>query len=398
MWNPFKIKNKRVNEQAGESNRVDGSENNRHETSSRPADWKEDPKKAQIHNLIIVDESGSMSGLEKVTMDGINETIATIKKAQEEFADTQQHYLTLVTFDSHGGGVPPIRTHIDAVPIVAVNDFKDYKPYGGTPLFDAMGETLTRLYERIKDNENATGVVTVITDGMENASRKWTGEALRRLIEQLKEEGWTFSYMGSCHDVEEVTMRLSIDHVMQFDHDAVGASNTWHRDSSSKRAYYERMNRDFDYSASRAEKMAMRRANAREYYANRITPDWIDTLEENEVFVFGSNEHGIHSGGAAAFAVKHFGAIMGQGVGLQGQSYAIPTTGNYRAFSMAVADFIDYAAAHPEQRFLVTRVGCGNAGHSAREVARAFVGAVKVENISLPEDFWEILGLKLFGK
>ena len=395
MWYPFK-NNKRMNEQAGENNHGGGSES-RQEACGRPADWQVDPKKAQIHNLIIVDESGSMSGLEKVTIGGINETIATIRKAQEDFADTQQHYLTLVTFDAHGGGVPPIRIHIDAMPIVAVHDFNDYKPYGGTPLFDAMGETLTRLHERIKDNENATGVVTVITDGMENASRKWTGKALRKLIEQLKEEGWSFSYMGSCHDVLEVTMKLSIDHVMQFDHDVEGASNTWHRDSSSKRAYYERMHRDFDYNASRDEKMAMLRSNARAYYANRITPEWIFKLEENEVFVFGSNAEGNHSGGAAAYAVKHFGAIMGQGVGLQGQSYAIPTTGDYQSFTLAVNDFIDYAAAHPEQRFLVTRVGCGNAGHDVRQVAKAFVGAVKLENISLPEEFWEILGLKLFG-
>ena len=397
MWNPFK-NNKKVNAQAEENNHVGGSEKNRYEICSRPADWKEDPKKAQIYNLIIVDESGSMSGLEKVTVGGINETIATIKKAQEDFADSQQHYLTLVTFDSHGGGVPPIRTYFDAVPIAAVKDFNDYHPYGGTPLFDAMGETLTSLHERIKGNDNATGVVTVITDGMENSSRKWTGEALRKLIEQLKEEGWSFSYMGSCHDVVEVTMKLSIDHVMQFDHDTVGAANTWHRDSSSKRAYYERMNRDFDYCASHEEKMAMRRANAREYYANRITPDWIDTLEENEVFVFGSNAQGNHAGGAAAHAVKHFGAIMGQGEGLQGQSYAIPTTGDYQTFINAVERFLDYASAHPEQRFLVTRVGCGNAGHHVREVARAFAGAIKLENISLPEDFWEILGLKLFGR
>lgn len=373
MNNPFK-KNERVNEQTA------------------------DPQKAQIHNLIIVDESGSMSGLEQVTIGGINETIATIKKAQEDFADTQQHYLTLVTFDDHGGNVPPIRTHLDAVPIWQVSDFHAYNPYGGTPLFDAMGETLTHLHERIKDEENATGVVTVITDGMENASREWTGEALRRLIEQLKEEGWTFSYMGSCHDVVEVTMKLSIDHVMEFDHDTVGASNTWHRDSSSKRAYYERMNRDFDACASREKKMAMRRANASAYYANRITPNWIDQLAEGEVFVFGSNPQGTHAGGAAALAVRNFGAIVGQGEGPQGQSYAIPTTGDYHLFAQAVRRFIDFAAAHPDNRFLVTRVGCGNAGHDMRDVARLFIDAIKFENICLPEEFWDILGLKMFGK
>ncbi len=394
MINPFK----RIKRAAAQDSQEIPTGNGMNKQDNAAAREPVDPTKAQIHNLIIVDESGSMGGLERVTIGGINETIATIKKAQEDFADTQQHYLTLVTFDAHGGNVPPIRTHLDAVPIGQVSDFHAYNPYGGTPLFDAMGETLTHLHERIKDDENATGVVTVITDGMENSSRKWSGEALRRLIERLKEEGWSFSYMGSCHDVVEVTMKLSIDHVMAFDHDTVGASNTWHRDSSSKRAYYERMNRDFDASASREKKMAMRRDNARAYYANRVTPNWIDQLAADEVFVFGSNPEGMHNGGAAALAVERFGAIVGQGEGIQGQSYAIPTTGDNGLFVQAVQRFIDYAAAHPEKRFLVTRVGCGNAGRGAYEVARLFIDAIKLENISLPEDFWEILGLKMFRK
>ncbi len=357
-----------------------------------------DPNKAHIYNLIIVDESGSMGGLVGVTVGGINETIGTIRKAQEDFADKQQHFLTLVCFDERRGAVPPIRTHIDAMPIGSVSDFHDYCPTGCTPLFDAMGESLTALHERIKDDENATGVVTVITDGLENASRKWSGEALRKLIEQLKEEGWTFSYMGSCHDVVEVTMKLSIDHVMAFDHDDLGAANSWHRDSSSKRAYYERMNRDFNANESRERKMAMHRANARAYYADRITPDWIDQLADDEVFVFGSNPEGTHTGGAAAHAVKHFGAIVGRGEGIQGKSYAIPTTGDFNLFGEAVQRFIEYAALRPHKRFLVTRVGCGNAGYSVREVARLFIRAIRLENISLPEDFWEILGLKLYKK
>lgn len=396
MWNPFK-KIMRENEQAGENNH-DGGAESRHENCRRPADWQVDPKKAQIHNLIIVDESGSMSGLEKVTVGGITETIGTIKKAQEDFGDTQQHYLTLVTFDARGGGVPPIRTHIDDMPIVAVNGFNDYHPHGGTPLFDAMGDTLTRLHDRIKDNENATGVVTVITDGMENCSHKWSGEALRRLIEQLKEEGWTFSYMGSCHDVVEVTMKLSIDHVMEFDHDDVGASNIWKRDMSSKHAYYGRMAKEFNPDEELSLKRARMRRHASNYYSKRVTPDWINHLEENEVFVFGSNPQGTHAGGAAAYAVEHFGAIVGQGEGPQGQSYAIPTTSGFGLFLEAVERFIDYAKAHPDTRFLVTRLGMGNAGLNINEVAHVFSLAIQVENISLPHEVWERLGLHFLKK
>ncbi len=98
--------------------------------------------KAHIYNLIIVDESGSMSHLREATLSGINETINTIRSAQEEFAETQEHRLTLVTFDS-GANRPDVRTMIDNQPIAEVREFSDYMPHGWTPLYDAMGQSLT---------------------------------------------------------------------------------------------------------------------------------------------------------------------------------------------------------------------------------------------------------------
>ena len=166
--------------------------------------------KAKIYNLIIVDESGSMSHLREATLSGINETISTIRSAQEEFVTTQEHTLTLVTFDS-GSNRPYVRTMIDNQPISEVKDFKDYMPNGCTPLYDAMGQSLTRLHDRIKDDKDATAVVTILTDGLENASWEWNAAKLRRLIEQLKSEGWSFAYMGSAHNVKEVTDLLAIE-------------------------------------------------------------------------------------------------------------------------------------------------------------------------------------------
>ena len=152
--------------------------------------------KMQVYNLIIVDESGSMSGLRDVTLSGINETINTIREAQKEYANVQEHFITLVTFDERNNrNVPAVRTVIDAKPIAEVADFSDYHPQGCTPLYDAMGESLSTLRKKISNNENATGVVTILTDGLENASHHWRVNDLRKLIEQLKEEGWTFSYM-----------------------------------------------------------------------------------------------------------------------------------------------------------------------------------------------------------
>ena len=352
--------------------------------------------KAHIYNLIIVDESGSMSHLREVTLSGINETIGTIRNAQKEFGETQEQNLTLVTFDSDSNR-PDVRTLIDCQPIDEVGEFKDYMPNGCTPLYDAMGQSLTRLHNKIKKDADASAVVTVLTDGQENASREWRADSLRRLIEQLKEEGWSFSYMGSAHNVKEVTDLLSIENVVEFSHDDLGAGSTWGRERSSRRAYYQKMNAMYRGEAilSVEDRMERKRQFAREYYGPRVAPDNIKSLESNEVFVFGSNAGGYHGGGAAAFAMHRFGAIWGRGEGLQGQSYAIPTMEGIESMRAAIDRFTLFADQHPELRFLVTRVGCGIAGYSVREVAPLFKGCISLENVALPSDFWDVLGLKL---
>lgn len=369
------------------------------EEESKP-DSKEDKmndNKARIYNLIIVDESGSMSHLRESTLSGINETINTIHSAQKEFAATQKHTLTLVTFDS-GSNRPDVRTMIDNQPISEVKEFKDYMPNGCTPLYDAMGQSLTHLHDRIKDDKDATAVVTVLTDGLENASREWDAAGLRRLIEQLKSEGWSFAYMGSAHNVKEVTDLLSIENVVEFSHNNLGAGSTWGRERSSRRAYYEKMNRMYEEerSMSREEMLERKRQYAKEYYGPRVSNDRIDHLEENEIFVFGSNASGYHGGGVAAYAMRKFGAVWGQGEGLQGQSYAIPTMEGIAEMSEAIKRFTSFAAEHSELRFLVTRVGCGVAGYSASQIAPLFKECITLENVALPSDFWDVLGLKMY--
>jgi hypothetical protein len=127
-------------------------------------------------------------------------------------------------------------------------------------------------------------------------------------------------------------------------------------------------------------------------YNRDFTPERITTLAPNEVFVFGSNLAGAHGGGAALLAVRRFGAVWGQGVGMQGQSYAIPTMhGGPEAIKPYVDDFIVYAKAHPELVFLVTRIGCGIAGFSEEEIAPLFAEAVEVQHILLPEAFVSVL-------
>ncbi|MBR4758078.1 MAG: hypothetical protein IK084_04640 [Bacteroidaceae bacterium] len=118
----------------------------------------------------------------------------------------------------------------------------------------------------------------------------------------------------------------------------------------------------------------------------RHTPERITELGPNEIFVFGSNLSGSHGGGAALLAYERFGAIWGQGVGLQGQSYGIPTMqGGVETIKPYVDEFIDFAKSRPDLTFLVTRIGCGIAGFRNEEIAPLFAKAKGVENIVLPE-------------
>lgn len=122
----------------------------------------------------------------------------------------------------------------------------------------------------------------------------------------------------------------------------------------------------------------------------RTTPSWITSLQSDEVFVFGSNLQGLHAGGAAKLAMQ-WGAVWGKGVGLQGQTYAIPTMqGDVDTIQPYVNEFISFAKQHPNKTFLVTEIGCGIAGFSVEEIAPLFVKAVEVENIYLPQRFWNI--------
>lgn len=124
----------------------------------------------------------------------------------------------------------------------------------------------------------------------------------------------------------------------------------------------------------------------------RTTPDFITSLAENEIFVFGSNLAGFHGGGAARVAHQRFGAVWGQGVGLQGQSYAIPTMqGGVETIRPYVDEFIVFAKQHPELTFLVTRIGCGIAGFTDEDIAQLFKEALGVDNIILPATFLDVL-------
>lgn len=356
--------------------------------------------KTQIYNLIVLDKSGSMSSIARAAISGFNETVGGIRSAQERFKDTQEHFVSLMLFCNCEK-----RMVYDRVPIDKVQELtsKDYRPCCGTPLYDAMGISINELYKAIKDLDDATAMVTVITDGYENASMEYSGADIKALVERMKdEEGWNFAYIGTNQDVEAVSAGLSIDNHMSFQDDEEGMREAWDTERKAKYMMFSRVHSESmaTVNMTPAERK-MHRSNSnranRNYhelkeYMHRFTPERITSLAPNEIFVFGSNLEGMHLGGAARVAVTKFGAIMGQGVGLQGQSYAIPTMqGGVNTIAPYVDEFIRFADQHSEMTFMVTRIGCGIAGFTPREIAPLFARAVNVENIHLPVDFWKEL-------
>lgn len=134
----------------------------------------------------------------------------------------------------------------------------------------------------------------------------------------------------------------------------------------------------------------------------RVTPDSIDSLKENEIFVFGSNEAGIHGAGAARLACEKFGALYGKGLGFQGNAYAIPTKDkNIKTLPLlTIKEYItifEFSAKHREDYiFYVTKIGCGLARYTPKDIAPLFTKAYELENVYMPKEFLEVLYGKVF--
>ena len=194
--------------------------------------------KAQVFNVIILDKSGSMERIRQAAVSGFNETLNGIKKAQERYADTQEHFVSLLTFCNCEK-----KYVFDKVPVSEARPLtmEDYEPCCCTPLYDAMGFTLTTMRNHVKNIEDAVVVVTIITDGLENASKEYTGSAVKHLVEELKGEGWTFTYMGSNQDSVEVAFNLSIRNARNFDYSAQGTMAGMAKDSSTRMNFFSRL-------------------------------------------------------------------------------------------------------------------------------------------------------------
>ena len=167
-----------------------------------------------IYNVIILDESGSMSSIYRETIQTVNEVLGGIRRNQEEFPG-QRHFVTVVTFE--GDGMKGVRMRRDRVPVDTVSPFteKDYRPGGCTPLYDAMGKTLTDLEPLVFPEDRV--MVTVITDGYENASHEYSVKNIRDLAGRLREKNWVIAYAGANQDSIEVAREMNILDACNFD-------------------------------------------------------------------------------------------------------------------------------------------------------------------------------------
>lgn len=179
-------------------------------------------KRVNVYNLIIIDESGSMSSIYDQALSGINETLNTIRLAQEKYSD-QKHFVSVVSFEGHGP--QGIKTRRDREAISKIQDLskKEYVPGGCTPLYDAIGISVNHLHKCIEDD--AIVLVTIITDGYENASCEYSGKAVKELVSRQREMGWTFAYIGANQDAVEVARDLNICNAMNFDATPEGTVN-----------------------------------------------------------------------------------------------------------------------------------------------------------------------------
>lgn len=192
--------------------------------------------KTRIYNLIILDKSGSMESIRQAAFTGCNEVLNGISINAKKHIDTQEHFVSLLLFDTES-----MLYILDMVPANNLRLMKEeeFCPCACTPLLDAMGSSLLRLEQEIDKHERAIAMVTVITDGYENASTEFNYTQIQNLIEQLRNKGWNFAFMGANQDVKKVSVDLNInlENAISFDFSSQGMRNAFREMQEGNETY-----------------------------------------------------------------------------------------------------------------------------------------------------------------
>lgn len=192
--------------------------------------------KTRIFNLLILDESGSMSSIEKQAVDSVNETLQSVRAAQEKYKDEQDHFVSFVTFNSSG-----VKTILDRVEAQKAEDITQaqFNPACCTPLYDAIGLSVYELKKSVAENDKV--LVTIVTDGYENASREYNQASVKAMTEKLGKQGWTFAYIGANQDAMAVSHGLGIKNAMNFEATVCGTVAMSQKLSSSRSRWFDRI-------------------------------------------------------------------------------------------------------------------------------------------------------------
>ena len=192
-----------------------------------------------IINLMILDASGSMESIYNQALSGVNETIQTIRMGKKEHPEFEQT-LMLASFNS---GKNYLNVKYSATPIDEVKEItrEDYIACGCTALYDAMGEMISELKRKVTPEDRV--LVTVITDGYENASIHWNGPQIKSLVEELRQTGWTFTYIGANQDVEAVAGSMGILNSLAFEETEEGSQKMFASERRSRSRFYDKIHR-----------------------------------------------------------------------------------------------------------------------------------------------------------
>lgn len=194
--------------------------------------------KHQSHNLIILDESGSMQTIREPVIEMFNGIVTAAREVASKYPEHEQ-YVTFVTFNTLG-----IKEYMHMKPLRSL-DFisgQNYRPAAMTPLYDTMGISLSRLRNHIGNLKDYNVLVNILTDGLENASKEYSGAAVMNLINDLKGTGkWTFAYAGADHDVYEAARNMNISNSVAFDKSASGLNFLMEKEIRSRHMLHKKI-------------------------------------------------------------------------------------------------------------------------------------------------------------
>lgn len=193
--------------------------------------------KHKVFNLIILDESGSMTPIKNTIIRGFNEIVQTVQTVAEQYPE-QEHFITLMSFN--GIAIKTLLKNENVNKLTSIDENK-YNPSSTTPLFDAMGEGMAQLRRLTDALTDYNVLVTILTDGEENASKEYHGQVIKKMIEELKQKNWTFTYIGANHDVEHFALSISITNSMKFETNEADIKRMFNKEKESKTYYSEKI-------------------------------------------------------------------------------------------------------------------------------------------------------------